>query len=147
MACSDAHDEQVAETKSIQTPRAGPENNIAAASASDSLIFPLSFGGSLDNPPPNFIRVAGEQAGELEAKDLMFAVSMCGPGLSWFEGNPHWGAIVIPSDSSAIWEGVDGWHPSDEEIIECVRSQHPGTFFYTRREVGYDTVDTIHSEP
>ncbi|WP_324750417.1 hypothetical protein SH591_02750 [Sphingomonas sp. LY54] len=138
-SCSDAPDREVLEPTRFGAARSGSENRIAKASANRSLIFPLTQDA---NRLPNFTRVKGREAGEMNVQELIFAVINCGTGLSWYEQSSHWEAIVVPSSSSTIWENVKTWHPSDEEIVNCVRRLYPRTFSYTVRDVGYDTFES-----
>jgi hypothetical protein len=138
-SCSGTDDTHAGEAGSERTAQGNGANPFAMATASRSLIFPLSFDASAN--PPKFTKVEGREPGETDPKDLMFAVAMCGSGLSWFDSNSHWAAMVIPSSSSAIWNGDKEDHPSDSEIVDCVRSWYPRTFFYALSQVGYDTSD------
>jgi hypothetical protein len=140
-SCSGTDDTDAGEAATGRTPQ-GDRNIFAAATASRSLIFPLSLDPAEN--PQGFTKVEGVEPGENNSKDLMFAVAMCGSGPSWFDSDSHWAAMVIPSASSAIWSGTTADHPSDSEIIDCVRSWHPGTFFYALSEVGYGTSDASH---
>jgi hypothetical protein len=101
---------------------------IAAQSA--SIEFPLHFGA--DDSPPGYIKVAAEKVRNKSSGKLIDALLLCSQHLLWIERTSHTTSAMMPSEDSAVWTGVEVWHPSDEEIISCIKHKVSEPFFYRK---------------
>ena len=110
---------------------------LIAAAQSVSLEFPLHFEPS--DSPPGYLKETPREAGAETAQHLIGVIVMCSPDVAWIEKTSHTFSIILPSDENAIWEGVEGWRPSDEQIIECIKQSARQPFFYRKLPTGIET--------
>jgi hypothetical protein len=110
---------------------------LVTAAQSVSLEFPFHFSAS-DNPP-GYTKVAAGKVQNHSSGRLMDALVQCSPDLLWIERTSHTMSAVMPSQDNAIWEGIKAWHPSDAEIIACIRQSVSQPFFYRKVPKGTET--------
>lgn len=111
---------------------------LVIAAQSVSLEFPLYFEAADD--PPGYTKVAVEKLPNKSSGKLIDALILCnGAGLLWIEQTSETMSAVMPSEENAIWKGVETWHPSDEEIIACIKQNVSQPFFYRKVPKGTET--------
>lgn len=138
VSCSQKMDQETAQQRDQESYSVSKDNLVGRAAEGRSLVFPLSDYGFQEDS--DFIAVRGAGAKDIDAKELTYAVSMCSSfGVTWFDINDHWRAIVTPSSESSFISGVAVSKPADEEMINCVKKYYDGTFFYKTHNKGYDT--------
>lgn len=104
------------------------------AAQSVSIEFPLHI--DADDSPPGYIKVAPEKLRNNSSGKLIDALLLCSQYLLWIERTSHTTSAMVPSDESAIWSGFEGWHPSDEEVIACIKQNVSEPFFYRKIPTG-----------
>lgn len=110
---------------------------LIAATQSVSLEFPLHFDAG--DSPPGYLKETPKEAGAETGQHLIGVIVMCSPDIAWIEKTSHTISVILPSDENAIWEGVNGWRPSDEDIIECIKQSARQPFFYRKLPTGIET--------
>ena len=107
------------------------------AAQSVSLEFPLHFEAGDD--PLGYTKVAGLNGRNDTREHLIDALVLCSPDLVWVEKTSHTMAVMMPSEENVIWRDYEGRHPSDEEIIACVKQSVNQPFFYRKVPTGTKT--------
>jgi hypothetical protein len=110
---------------------------LVVAAQSVSIEFPFHFG--VGDSPPGYIKVAAAKEDSKSSGRLIDALLLCSPDLLWIERTSHTTSAMIPSEENAIWDGVAAWHPSDEEIIACIKQNVSQPFFYRKVLKGTET--------
>ncbi|MDP3906927.1 hypothetical protein [Novosphingobium sp.] len=108
-----------------------------SAAHSISLEFPLQYGP--DDNPAGYTKVEGGKDRSADPAQLISALVLCGPAVSWIEKTSHSAAIIMPSEKNVIWQGSTFWHPNDKDIIACIKSSAGQPFFYRELPRGIET--------
>ena len=110
---------------------------LVVAAQSVSLEFPLDFDAG--DAPPGYTKIDPAEGRNDTPGDLITALVACSPYLAWIEKTSHSISVIMPSSENAVWRENEGWHPSDEDIITCIKQSTDEPFLYCKLPRGTET--------